>query len=167
MPNAATSPEVWCRMIARSASRLSSSCRAMVAGFVLSICRVFRSRCRGADRGKEVLDQIRAGCRVLTRTCTIGKDVRLPPDPEVPRPVGIECSNFGGDTRDAAVLRAPIERLGAERAAARCPMGAAPCGLELAHHVRVIRVLFNDPAPRNAPRIGAGVIERADRHRRH
>ena len=44
--------------------------------------------------------------------------------------------------------------------AARGTMGAAPGGLQLTHHVRVVGVLRDDRAARHTPRIRAGVIER-------
>jgi len=42
MPNAATSPGVWCVTIASSAARLSSGCRAIVPGLTLSMWSVSR-----------------------------------------------------------------------------------------------------------------------------
>ena len=38
-------------------------------------------------------------------------------------------------------------------------MRAAPCSLKLTHHIRVIRVLLNNPASGNAPRISSAVIQ--------
>ncbi len=43
IPNAAVSPGVWPATMTPSASRAASSWRAMVPGFMLSICRVRRS----------------------------------------------------------------------------------------------------------------------------
>ena len=77
-------------MIARNASRLSCSCFAIVAGFVLSICRVFNAGAAVRIEAKRFSEEIRAGCRIFPGTCTVGEDVRLPPDPEMSRPVGMQ-----------------------------------------------------------------------------
>ena len=45
---------------------------------------------------------------------TIGKDVGLPADAEVPGPAGMQGSNLGSHGCYAPVLRQTIERLGAE-----------------------------------------------------
>src|SRR5208337_2510011 len=156
-----------CGHVTRSV--VPDDCPECFPGRLLVSCNCFRIRVvdmegpevRGccADSREQCLDLLRHRCGIFPRAGPVREDVRLPPDPEVPGPVGLECRDLLCYCRSPPVFRQAVERLRAERAAARCTVGTAPGGLQFAHHVRVVRVLPDDPAARHAPRVGPSVIQ--------